>query len=204
MKSIAIAALVVGAPLAAGPPAAEPTLTIVDPTSLSNVISFAPPPPQLARFGPSKVLWRVDVGLPVHAAVRRIRMTGYAPIVLELDDGRCFGVGFNGASDRLVKASIARTACEPEGPAKAPPAPPRPRLVAIGKAWNLDAWRDPRSGRTTLVPDHGPDAQPVLTTSMRVVAVGGLGAPDAPMTEVSLAGYIHGRLVLTTAMLTLP
>ena len=55
-----------------------------------------------------------------------------------------------------------------------------------------------------LIPEREHDAHPVLTTSMRVIAVGALGSPDAPITEVSLVGYVHDQLVAATVMLILP
>lgn len=58
-----------------------------------------------------------------------------------------------------------------------------------------------QSGETLLIPEHGHNANPVLTTSMRVIAVGGMGSPDTPMTEVTLIGYVHGQLVASTVML---
>lgn len=205
MNSIAIATVAISAPLFAQSSAPAPTLSIADPASLSRIISFAPPEPQLKNFGSSKILWRVNVSLPDHSALKQSYMMGYAPIVIELKDDRCFSVDFNGASDKLTKVSLSRTTCSRDDRAKTiPPAPPKPWLRYIGKAWNLNAWTDTRSGKTMLIPDQGTDAQPVLTTSMHVIAVGGMGAPDAPMTEVSLVGYIDNQLVLSTVMLILP
>lgn len=205
MKSLAIMAFAISAPLFAQSSASEPTVSIADPASLSGIISFASPEPALKNFGSSKILWRVNVSLPDHLAAKRAYMRGYAPIIIELKDGRCFSVDFNGASDKLIKVSLAQAPCAPSGQFKAAsPAPPKPGLIYVGKAWNLDAWADARSGQTMLVPDRGADPRPVLTTSMRVIAVGGMGAPDAPMTEVSLVGYVHNQLVLSTVMLILP
>ena len=55
-----------------------------------------------------------------------------------------------------------------------------------------------------LIPEREYDAHPVLTTSMRVIDVGGLGSLDAPMTEVPLVGYVHDQLVAATIILILP
>src|SRR5690242_18507071 len=205
MKSIAIAAVAISAPLFGQSNAPAPTLSIADPSTLSRTISFAAPEPALRNLGSSKVLWRVNVSLPDHSSLKRAYMMGYAPIVIELKDDRCFSVDFNGASDKLTKVSLSRTTCSQDDRTKtASPAPSKPWLRYIGKAWNLNAWTDAQTGQTMLIPDQGANGRPVLTTSMHVIAVGGMGAPDAPMTEVSLVGYIDKQLVLSTVMLILP
>ena len=204
MRTLAIAAFAIGVPLVAQSSAREPTASIADAQSLSQIISFAPLEPVLKNFGPSKILWRVNLALPGHLALKRAHMMGYVPM-LEMNDGRCFGMDFNGASDKLIKVSLSQAPCLPHEQIKAaPPAPPKAGLTYIGKAWNLNAWRDSRSGQTMLVPDRGTNPRTILQTSMGVIAVGGMGAPDAPMTEVSLVGYVHNQLVVSTVMLILP
>jgi hypothetical protein len=209
MRGLAFVIAFLAAPLAAQTIEPTPTVSIADPGNLSGVISLASPPQSLSDYGHSKVLWRADIHLPKGLSITRADMAGYAPIFLTSRSGRCFKLDFNGAGQTLTKVDLLPSACWPGVPAGAsppPPAssPPRAGLVYKGRAWDLIAWTDTRTGETMLIPEREDSAQPVLTTSMRVLAVGGLGSPDTPMTEVSLVGYVHGQLVATTVMLILP
>ena len=209
MRRLAFLTALLAAPLAAQPNKPTPTVSIADPETLSDAILLAPPPQSLAAYGRSKILWRADIHLPEGLLITRADMSGYAPIFLTSQSGRCFKLDFNGAGQALTKVDLLPDACWPGRPAGAPPpppvpSPPRAGLVYAGRAWNLIAWTDPRTGETTLIPERKHDAHPVLTTSMRVIAVGGLGSPDAPMTQVSLVGYVRDQLVATTVMLILP
>jgi hypothetical protein len=184
-----------------------PTIRLVDPKSVAGVIAFAAADPklQLKTAKAGEVWWRADVDLPRGASVKAIDMAGYAPVTLRLADGRCFEVGFEGRQPKMDQASIAEVDCATNPPrAVEPSAPPRSGLRFIGKTWNLGAWADPATGKSIVVRSDQPAAQPVLTTSMRVIAVGGLGSPDAPMTELTLAGYVGRQLTLVTVMLYLP
>lgn len=204
MRHLAIMAVAVGAPLAAQASAPVPVAMIGDPQSLRGVVSFAPPDPALRRFGASRVVSRIDVDLPGKLRLKRADLVGYAPIVLELTDGRCFRIDLPRAGLDALKVPLAEERCPQDRPAQSTPlSPPRARLRYVGKAWNLHAWADPRSGRTLLVREGKTDA-PVLTTIMRVVALDGIGSPDTPRTEVSLVGYFDGRLIIATVSLTLP
>ncbi len=209
MRRLALLTVLLAAPLTAQPAEPIPTVSIADPETLSGVILLAPPPQSLSAYGRSKVLWRADIHLPKGLSIARADMTGYAPIFLTSRSGRCFKLDFNGASQALTKVDLLPDVCWPGRPAGASPPPPAPLppragLVYAGRAWDLIAWTDTRTGGTTLISEREHDARPVLTTSMRVIAVGGLGSPDAPMTEVSLVGYVRGQLVATTVMLILP
>jgi hypothetical protein len=74
----------------------------------------------------------------------------------------------------------------------------------VCRAWDLSAWTDSGTGKTMLFLDPNPQRPPLLTTSMRVLAVGGMGSPDTPATEVTVVGYIGPQLTLATVMLHYP
>lgn len=209
MRQLAFLTVLLAAPLAAQTNKPTPTVSIADPETLSGVILLAPPPQSLGAYGRSKILWRADIHLPEGLSITRADMSGYAPIFLTSQSGRCFKLDFNGAGQVLTKVDLLPDVCWPGRPAGASPplpapSPPRAGLVYAGRAWNLIAWTDPRIGETTLIPEGEHHAHPVLTTNMRVIAAGGLGSPDAPMTQVSLVGYVRDQLVATTVMLILP
>jgi hypothetical protein len=204
---LALTSLLFVTPLAAEDAQPTPTVTIGDPTTLSGLISF-PRPPASKGYGSSEILWRADIHLPKRLSIVRAYMTGYAPIFLAAKDGRCFKLDFNGAGQRLTKVDLLPAICRPTSSvdafrATAPPAP-RAGLAFAGRAWNLIAWTDNRSGNTMFVQEGDRDARPVITTSIRLIAIGAMGSPDAPLTEMSLVGYVHGQLVASTVMLTLP
>jgi len=208
MRGFAFVTAFLATPLAAQPVEPAPTVSIADPRTLSGVIALAPPPPSLSKYGHSQILWRADVHLPEGVSITRADMAGYAPIFLTSRSGRCFKLDFHGAGQTLTRVDLLPSACWPGRPAGASPPPPAPSppkagLVFKGRAWDLMAWTDDRTGETMLIPARGHDVQPVLTTSMRVIAVGGLGSPDTPMTEVSLVGYVQDQLVVATVMLIL-
>lgn len=208
MRRLAFASLLLAAPLSAQTIEPMPTVSISDPEALSDVISLAPPPQSLSRYGPSRVLWLADIHLPKGLSITHADMSGYAPIFLTSQSGRCFKLDINSAGQAVTKVDLLADVCWPGRPIGAPPSPdptpPRAGLVYTGRAWNLIAWTDSETGKTMLFPEHEHNAHPVLTTSMRVIGLGGLGSPDAPRTEVSLVGYVHDRLIAITVMLILP
>ena len=197
-----IAGLCLAAAPASPKPAAAPTVRIGDTASLSDLIRFGPPVLPGARTA-GEIYWRVDVDLPRGASVRRMSLPGYAPVFLALRDGRCFKVELN-SSGNSVEPAIAPTDCRPLPAAATAPAPPRSGLSYVGNAWDIGAWRDKASGRTLLIGQRDAGHRILLTTKMRVLAVGGIGAPDAPMTEVSLVGYFGRQLTIATVMLYVP
>jgi hypothetical protein len=197
-----IGALCLAAAPANARPTAAPTVRIGDTASLAALIQFGPPVlPGARRAG--EVYWRVDVDLPRGASVRRISLPGYAPVFLALRDGRCFRVELN-SSGNSVEPRIAPGDCPPAPGAAAPPATPLPGLSYVGTAWDIGAWRDKASGKTVLIGRRDAGRRILLTTKMRVLAVGGIGTPDAPMTEVSLVGYVGRQLTIATVILYLP
>ena len=67
----------------------------------------------------------------------------------------------------------------------------------------MSAWED-KHGRTMLFLDREPQRPALLTTSMKVIAVGALGSPDTPATETTLVGYLGRQLTAVTVMLYYP
>lgn len=183
-------------------PVDEPKIRIVDRTTLDGIIR----PGTLPKFGSLQIFWRIDVDVPPHAAVKSFWMPGYAPVVLQVTDGRCFQVDMDSGGSRLKSAGIVRVSCPPEQKIESPwPTPvPRPGMRYVGRAWDLDAWTEKRTGMTFLFQAEHQNRPPVAATSMRVLAIGALGLPDAPVTEVTLAGYIGRQLTLATISLYVP
>lgn len=183
----------------------NPTIRLSDPELLNSAITFGPPDPKLGAKVGGEIWWRADVDLPPKVKVGRVFMHGYAPVFLELSDGRCFKVDFPGRQPKMDEAIIGEASCEAAGPSDAPPSElSRPGLRYVGKSWDIDAWRDPATGKTSLFLTRDPKRPPLLTTGMRVVGFGGLGSPDTPMTEVTLVGYIGSQLTLVTMALYYP
>jgi hypothetical protein len=182
----------------------EPHVRLGDVASLSSVISFGAPDPFLHFDKGGELWWRVDVDLQPKTALKNVRVFGYAPVDLQLNDGRCFQVGFEGKQPQMDEVSLRPTDCREAGPIRAPASPPpQPGAQFLGKSWDLDAWEE-HNGKTVLVQSRNGHARTVLTTSMKVLAFGALGSPDTPMTEVTLAGYVGKQLTLATVMLFIP
>jgi hypothetical protein len=149
-----------------------------------------------------EIWWRADVDLPAGTKVSRVSVLGYAPVVLRLSDGRCFKIEFPGRQPNMDEATMNEVGCEVMQPSDAPQSrPSRPGLRYLGKTWDLEAWSNPRTGKTMLFLNREPTRPPLLTTSMRVLGFGGLGSPDTPATEITLVGYVGRQLTLATVML---
>jgi hypothetical protein len=186
-------------------PLGTPVIRIADPNSLKRAIQFAPPNPKLHGLPGGEIYWRVNIDLPPHTAVERIGMRGYDPVYLQLTDGGCFKIDLQSYIRRLTKLQIDQIDCRAfDSNAEPSPTPTQHGLRFVGRAWDLCAWEDLRSRKTILVPSGHADAAPLLTTSMHTLGVGAMGAPDAPMTEVTLAGYVGRQLTLATVMLYYP
>jgi hypothetical protein len=199
-SALALAALAVAPAVA--PLSTSPTITVDDPRSLSTVIT----PAVLPRFGGLQIFWRINIGLPPRSTVKRIRMSGYAPVILQMADNHCFQIGMGSNGSKLTSSEIIPIPCPPERDINSPrPAPkPHPTMRYIGRSWDLDAWTDKATGETLLFQGGHEDRGPVLKTSMRVLAIGALALPDAPVTELTLAGYVGRQLTLATVVLNLP
>jgi hypothetical protein len=183
----------------------DPTVRIGDPKSLENVVHFGPPDPRLKSSKAGEIFWRVDVDLPPNVRVERIAMRGYAAANLHLTDGRCFQVAFIGRQPEMDEVTIAPDDCGADQRVASPDSrPPAAGWHHVGRAWDLDAWSSPNGSEAVLTRTHAPNLPPPLKADMRLLAVGGMGAPDAPLTEVTLAGVIGRQLTLATVMLFLP
>lgn len=182
-----------------------PVLRTPDPRSLDKVISFGPPDPKLGKTR-GEIFWRIDVDLPRHTSIKRVQIPGYAPVILELNDGRCFQIDMESGGSKLTSDRIGKVDCPPEQKEESPWTAPilRPGMTYVGRGWDLDAWTDRKSGITSIFQAKHQDAPPMLTTNMRVLALGGLGGPDFPATEVTLVGYVGRQLTLATVMLYYP
>lgn len=177
-------------------------LSIADRKTLNAVIQFGPPDPKLGGWQTGEIYWRINVDLR-RAALDRVELLGYAPVNLRLKDGRCFKIDMDSGGSELRSAHVSE-GCSSQAPLSPPPQPlARPGMHYVGQAWDLSAWSDAR-GRTMLFLDREPRRAPLLTTTMRVLAVGGMGCPDCPATEVTLAGYVGNQLTLATVMLHYP
>jgi hypothetical protein len=181
----------------------EPVARIADPISLEPVIHFRSPDPPLRGTRGGEIWWRANVDLPRHASLDGVKVLGYDPVFLNFKDGRCFKIQLDGNFKTLTKAQVSQAECPPERTVDSPwPVPrPRPGVGYIGRSWDLDAWFDKRTGKTALTRANHQDRPPVLTADMRVIGFGAMGAPDAPMTEVTLVGYVGRQLTLATVML---
>lgn len=203
--STAGAALFLASQTVMAAPVATPSVRIADPRSLKSAIQFAPPNPKLHGLPGGEIYWRVNIDLPSNAAVERIGMRGYDPVFLQLKDSRCFKIDLQSYIRRVTKAQIDQIDCHAfDNNVEPSPTPTRKGLRFIGTAWDLYAWKDPRSRKTIVVPTGQPNADPLLTTNMDVLGVGAMASPDAPMTEVTLVGYLGRQLTLATVMLYYP
>jgi len=197
---VLVAALLVGA-ASPSPKAGEPIVRIGNAKSLVSVIRFGPGDPRLAPLGPGEILWRINVDAPRNAPFDRAELFGYAPVNLHFRNGRCFQVQMDNGGKELRSAPVNED-CTSQAPYRPLPEPlRRPGMTYVGKTWDLSAWKDEASGKTMLYLDRDPERPPLLTTSMRVLGVGGIGSPDTPMTEVTLVGYVGKQLTLATVML---
>jgi hypothetical protein len=180
-----------------------PSAKIDDPNTLATIIQFGPPDQKLHGLRAGDIWWRAGVDLPANISIDHIQIVGYDPVILHLKDGRCFKIDLDGDIKKLTKAQVSKTDCAPEEHDLSPwPAPvPRPGMRYVGRGWNLDAWVDEQTSKSIVTLAGHSDQPPLLTTSMHVLAIGGLGAPDAPATEVTLVGYVGRQLSIATVML---
>ncbi|MGZ2412648.1 uncharacterized protein DUF4440 [Sphingomonas sp. F9_3S_D5_B_2] len=191
------------------PPATSsstPTLRLIDPAALTSIMTFAPPEPRLHMASGGEIWWRADVDLPATMKLNQVIIAGYAPVTLKMADGTCFKVEFTGPQPKMDEAVVSKSECPapPGRTAAAAGPPPRSGVRYMGKAWDLDIWNDPARSETLLTQVREGRSRTVLTTRMRVLAVGAMGSPDTPMTEVTLAGYVGRQLTLATVMLYIP
>ena len=180
-----------------------PAVRPVDPKSLGDFVTFAQPDPRLQGLPGGELFWAIDVDLPAKAVVDRVDINGYAPVDLHLKDGRCFRIEMESGGSRLTSTAI-NPVCSPSE--AAPPLAAleqRPGMRLVGRTWGMSAWED-KHGRTMLFLDREPQRPALLTTSIKVIAVGALGSPDTPATETTLVGYLGRQLTAVTVMLYYP
>jgi hypothetical protein len=199
----AFVALLLGA--TAAPSSDAPVVRISDPKSLATVVRFGPPNPNLHGLPGGEIYWRINIDLPSHTPVEKVGMRGYDPVFLQLKDGRCFKIDLQSYIRRITKAQIDQIDCKAfDSNVEPSPTPTQKGLRFIGSAWDLYAWEDLRNRKTIFVPTGQPNGAPLLTTNMDVLGVGAMASPDAPMTEVTLVGYVGRQLTLATVMLYYP
>jgi hypothetical protein len=198
MASVRVLTAVAFVVLGAAPQALAqaPVVRIADPQSLQSVITFG----SLAGESRGTVYWKADIALPPRGSIDRAAIIGLSPAILRLKDGRCFKV--ETATDpnaRYHLSSVRSLAmdCPPERHIDTSSAvPPHAGMRYVGRAFDIDAWTDPHTGITSLNQVGKQGHAPLLTTGMRIVALGGLGSPDAGATEIRLLGYVGRQLTL--------
>ena len=178
-----------------------PSVRIADPKSLDGVIRLGSFPVSEGGKTRGAVYWRLDVDLPPQMVLAAVEVPYTRPPILRLRDGRCFDVEFqeDAASKSHLKNARARAIdCPtPHKDTTGDLAPmQRAGLTFIGRAWDVDAYADRRTGTTVLFEDRQKSPEPLLTTSMRVLAVGGMGCPDCGATSVRLFGYVGHQLTI--------
>ena len=183
-------------------PVDAPTLRQIDSRPLGRLIQFAPSYQSAGdRFTP-EIYWALQIDLPKGTKLDRVDMLGYSPVILHLNDGRCFMIGLNSSGNHLNGTSVAEQPCERFRARFDEPrtTPPGKRLRYVSKVWTMDAWYDPRRKRAVIYSRARPDkpTTPVLFASMKLLGAGGIGGPDTPQVEMSLIGMARGRLILVT------
>jgi hypothetical protein len=178
-----------------------PSVRIGDPKSLDGIIKPGSFP--LSHGGKSRgeVYWRLDVDLPRHTVLAGVEVPYIRSPILRFQDGRCFAIDFqmDPTSKWHVKnARVASIDCPAVHKDTTMDLPPMRRagMTFIGRAWDLDAYADPRSGSTVLFEDRQKSPKPLLTTSMRVLALGGMGCPDCGALSLRLFGYVGNQLTI--------
>jgi len=174
-----------------------PALTRVPDASLSARFRVDPAYPHNAH---AKVVGAFAVTEPPDAHLVAAWSGGYLPITLAFSDGRCFlmDADYNGGSlsnGRLTQASCdkPRTLIEPPTP---PPSDPSLRLV--GSSWGYNAWLNPKLNTTTVTAPYVKTFEPLFTARMRTLAIMAMNGPDYPGGNVTLVGWINGKLMVVT------
>jgi hypothetical protein len=190
--------------LAAGPAAQggkAPVVGIADPQSLNSMVTFGTLPPQAGGGTRGSVHWRLDIALPPHTLLDRADVHFSEPPVLHLSDGRCFRIAVDAnwsARFHLKGVSTTQIDCPVPPSVDDPDRKPidRAGMRYVGRAFDLDAYVDAKSGQTLLFQTGQQDSVPLLSTRIHVLALGAMGCPDCGATDLRLLGTIGGRLVL--------
>jgi len=191
---------------AAPPASSEPVVVRLLKEADAQFFTFGPRDAHIpARFGSSRILWQLGIALPRGARLRDVIVPSWAPAILRLTDGRCFNINLDTSNEQLNEVTV--TPGCPNGTQPPPaqiPTPPAPGLTYKGRTWLMDVWNDPSTGVTTIYSTSTGRSIPLLSARVPVLAVGGMGSPDTPQTELSLVCLMRHRLRMITFNLISP
>ena len=178
-----------------------PVLAIADPHSLDSSFTFGTLPPQAGGQPRGAIHWQVDIALPRHAVLDHADVYFTQPPVLHLKDSRCFRIEVDEDSNARFHLKAARSVqidCPAARNVNDPDLKPieRPGMRYLGRAFDLDAYVDAKSGRTLFFQTGQKDSVPLLSTQMHVLGLGAMGCPDCGATDLRLLGTVGRRLVL--------
>lgn len=181
------------------PSKSELAVHISDPRSLNSVITFGSFP--LSKGGKTRGVtwWRINVDLPRGRRPARLDVPNLAPPIVSLRNGGCFALRIDedaSALSHLKSARAERIACLKTFKDPTDQHINRAGMIFVGHTWDIDAYFDQKSRTTVLFQQSQKSGEPLVRTSMHVLALGGEGCPDCGSTTIRLFGYVGRQLTL--------
>lgn len=188
--------LLLGLALKAQSPADKPYLTQPDPQIAASNFQVVN---GRGEHSTIKIENLYLIHFPGHRHVAAQYGDGYMNVAIADNTGACYEIEANPFRDKFLDGKITPRACLkwPKKPGDPPP-PPHPGMILVARSWGYDAWRDDRTGVTTVV-DEWANGHPIaFKVNMIVVGMGAIRGPDTPGGEMSFSGELKGQSALVT------
>ena len=176
-----------------------PTLTSIEPEHVASAFHVRTQAHDKPKI---EVVNAYEIRLPDHRRIVDLHSGGFLPVEITLDDGTCFLIEAEYVGGGFRNGKISQRACFGGWPNDRANVslPPRPGLSLAGKAWGYIAWRDDKTGVTTLVDTNSKGHPVIFDAGMEVVGMGAMRGPDSPGGEISLVGLLNGKPALVTVL----
>ncbi|RYF41993.1 MAG: hypothetical protein EOO38_20165 [Cytophagaceae bacterium] len=176
-----------------------PTLTSIE---LSQALAAFHIRTQSVNAPKFEVVNAYEIHLPDHRRIVGLHCCGFLPVEITLDDESCFLIDAEYIDGVFKNGKIVQKSCSAPRPSSEAdlPAPPHLDMSLAGRAWGYVAWRDNKSGTTTVVDESSKDHPAIFDIGMAVVGMGVMRGPDTPGGEISLLGQLNGKPALVTVL----
>ena len=174
-----------------------PSVTNIDAVSVAKAFRL----PHRGRTSSKiEVVNAYELSLPEGRRIVASHSGGFLPVEITLDNGDCYLIQADYIDGGFHNGTLSPRMCSKDWPdAKGePPIPPRSGITLAGQSWGYSAWRDDRTGTTTVV-DGWAHADPLIL-SIDTVGIGAMRGPDSPGGEISLVGRLDGRPAFVTVL----
>lgn len=187
-------------PIALSVDAGTPVLTSLASTTIEPMVHILPTYRGAAKSS-IKVIGAYRITEPAGTRLVNASASGYLPVELRFNDGRCFTLTAEYAGPTLSNAALHGVGCDERAPVAEPasPAPPADRaLRKIGVSWGFAAWADDQIGVTYVTTPFAKIYQPFMAVRMPVTKIMAMNSPDAPLADMTLLTRIDEQPVLMT------